>query len=72
MLCVTCMILAYAFATKCATALVLISKSKKMQEGIRTGVFGRGVIFRIWIVYVMYDFCICCCCKVCDTSSFHV
>ena len=33
------MILAYVFAVKCAIALLLISRRKKMQEGIRTSVF---------------------------------
>ena len=35
-----------------AMALFLISRNKKLQESIRTRVFKRGVILRIWIVYV--------------------
>ena len=57
MLCVACMILAYVFAVQIAIALLLLSRSKKMQESIRTCVFERGVICRIWIVYGLYMFC---------------
>ena len=59
MLCVACMILACVLAATFAIAVLLISRSQKMQEGIRTCVF-LGVVFRIWIVYVlcsMYDIC---------------
>ena len=60
MLCVACMILAYAFAVQIAIALLLISRSKKMQEIIRTCVFQGGFIIRIWIVYGLYMFCVAC------------
>ena len=36
MCCVACMIVACVYPAKCAIALLLISKSKKMQESIRT------------------------------------
>ena len=60
MLCVACMILAYVFALQIAIALLLVSRSKKMQESIRTCVFERGVIFQIWIVYGLYMCCVTC------------
>ena len=41
MFCVACMILAYVCAVNVAIALLLISRSKNMQESIRTCVLTR-------------------------------
>ena len=48
------------FAVQLARALLLMSRSKKMQESLRTCVFYGGVSCRIWVVYVLcgiYDIC---------------
>ena len=45
MFCAACTILAYVFAATIAIALLLIYRSNKMQESIRTCVCKRGVIF---------------------------
>ena len=77
MLCVACMILAYVFAVKIAIALLLMSRSKKMPESIRTRVL-RRFDFIIWIVYAlyfflcsMYDIGICLWCRLCDRPPSH-
>ena len=65
MLCVACMVFAYVFAVTNAIALLVISRSNKRQESIRTCVLRRFDLSNmdcVWIIYVlccMYDIGIC-------------
>ena len=77
MLCVARMILAYVFAVNIAVALLLMSRSKQMQESMRTRVnltrFDFSNVVCIWIIHLLcsiYDIGTVFWCKLCDSLPF--